>query len=168
MATARANRVWMELLLDVKSRGLVDRSQAGHRRRRLGILEGPAEGLPDHPHAALLGPQDGQRPRQAAQAIAARAKEAIHDIWMADTREAANRRSTSSWRPTARSTRRPASAWPRTVTELLDLLRLPGRALESLADDQPHRERRSPRSACGTAAPRAAAHAPPAWPWSTN
>ena len=62
---------WMELLLDVKSRGLVDRSQAGHRRRGFGILEGTAEGLPDHPHPALLGPQDGQRPRQAAQAIAA-------------------------------------------------------------------------------------------------
>ena len=62
---------WMELLLDVKSRGLVDRSEAGHRRRRLGLLEGPAEGLSDHPHAALLGPQDGQRARQAAQAAAA-------------------------------------------------------------------------------------------------
>ncbi len=63
---------WKALLLDVKSARPGDRSEAGHRRRRLGLLEGPAAGLSHHARAALLGSQDGQRARQAAQAIAAR------------------------------------------------------------------------------------------------
>ncbi len=32
------------------------RSQAGHRRWRLGLLESDSAGVPDHPRAALLGP----------------------------------------------------------------------------------------------------------------
>ena len=63
---------WNDLAVGREAAWPEDRSQAGHRRRRLGLLEGLAAGLSHDPRAALLGPQDGQRPGQAAQAIAAR------------------------------------------------------------------------------------------------
>ena len=63
---------WKELLLDVKARGLAMRAEAGHRRRGVGLLEGAAAGVSEHPGATLLGPQDGQRAGQAAQAAASR------------------------------------------------------------------------------------------------
>src|SRR5262249_38828390 len=46
-------------------------SEGGRGRRRLGILEGAAASMADDATAALLGAQDGQRARQAAQESAA-------------------------------------------------------------------------------------------------
>lgn len=58
---------WKELLLDVKARGQIDRSQAGDRRWGPGILESGATSVPIHTRAAMHGSQDSECPGQAAQ-----------------------------------------------------------------------------------------------------
>ena len=63
---------WKALLLDVKSRGLVVDPKLATGDGALGFWKALAAGLSPDPRATLLGPQDGQRARQAAQAIAAR------------------------------------------------------------------------------------------------
>ena len=45
---------WHELLVDLKARGLADRSRTGGRRRRAGLLEGARRGLPRDTPSALL------------------------------------------------------------------------------------------------------------------
>ena len=71
MAPARARRIWRELLLDLKRRGLDDAAEARHRRWRARLLEGARRGLADDARAALLGAQDRQRAQQAAEEPAA-------------------------------------------------------------------------------------------------
>ena len=44
-----------------------DRSRSSHRRRRSRLLGRGAEGVPEDPRTAVLGPQDGQRPEQTPQ-----------------------------------------------------------------------------------------------------
>ena len=61
---------WKGLLLDVKARGLVTAPKLAIGRRSVRFLEGPQAGLSEDSGATLLGPQDGQRARQAAQAAA--------------------------------------------------------------------------------------------------
>jgi transposase-like protein len=56
---------WKELLLDVKARGLSiepSRAEPRHRRRGVGLLEGDRAGLALDAGAAMLGPQDLERP----------------------------------------------------------------------------------------------------------
>jgi hypothetical protein len=64
-----------------------NRSQAGHGRRGPRLLEGPASGLSHHARATLLGAQDGQRPRKLPKRLQPEAKEKLHQIWMAETRD---------------------------------------------------------------------------------
>lgn len=54
---------WAELLRDCARRGM----RARGRGRRARVLGRSARGLPRDPRAALLGPQDRQRPRRATQ-----------------------------------------------------------------------------------------------------
>ena len=64
-------------------------TEAGGRRRRAGFMVGPGRSVPRNPCSALLGPQDGQRPRQAAQEPARRRQvHAARDL-QADTRKSA-------------------------------------------------------------------------------
>ena len=79
----------------------------------------------------------------------------IHAIWMAETRKAADA-AFDAFLETyqAKYPRRPA--WPR-IARAARLLRLPGRALEAPANDQPHREHVRHGPPAATAAPRAAA-----------
>ena len=62
---------WKGLLLDVKSHGLVVDPKLATGDGALGFCEGTSAGLPADAQATLLGPQDGQRARQPAQAVAA-------------------------------------------------------------------------------------------------
>ena len=115
----RERAVLEGLLLDVKGRGLV-RSEAGHRRWGLGLLEGAAAGVCEHPGATLLGPQDGQRAGQAAQAAAARGEaEAPRHLDGRHARTCERGIRACSSRPTRRNTRRRSSAWRRTGKCLL-------------------------------------------------
>jgi hypothetical protein len=52
--------LWMHTLVELWA------WNRSHDEWSVGILEGFAQSLPDHTHLALLGSQDGQRPRQAA------------------------------------------------------------------------------------------------------
>ena len=62
---------WRELLLDLKRRGLDVRRELVDRRRRARVLEGCRRGVAEDARAALLGAQDGERARQAAEEPAA-------------------------------------------------------------------------------------------------
>ena len=64
MANGRAYLSWLHLLQDLKARGLKG------RRWCLGLLEGSGGGAARRPHPAVLGTQDGQRPRQTVPARA--------------------------------------------------------------------------------------------------
>ena len=130
---------WKGLLLDVKARGLGDRSEVGDRRRGVGLLEGPQASVSEDPGATLLGPQDGQRAGQAAEAApggsegeTARHLDGRHE----GTCEPGVRPVREDLRGEIPEGRRVPDEGSRSS---LGLLRLPGRALDSLADDQPDR-----------------------------
>src|SRR4029077_12422952 len=62
---------------------------ARHRRWRARVLEGRRRGLADNARAALLGAQDRERARQVAEEPQPKAKRALQEIWMAETKAAA-------------------------------------------------------------------------------
>jgi hypothetical protein len=77
---------WLTLLLDKAARP-DDRSEAGGRRWRAGLLRGLAEGVFDDGRAALLGSQGGECAGQDVEARAGRRQgEAASDMDGADAR----------------------------------------------------------------------------------
>ena len=58
---------WRELLLDLKSRGLIIAPQIAVADGALGFWKAARRGVADNPGTALLGPQDREHPEQAAQ-----------------------------------------------------------------------------------------------------
>ena len=81
---------WKELLLDLKRRGLDDRTATCRRLWCARILEGNRRGVAEDESATLLGAQNRECLEQAAEEPAqAKAKRALQDIWMAETRKAA-------------------------------------------------------------------------------
>ena len=127
-----------DLLRDLKRRGPASPG-AGGRRRRAGVLGGRPRRVAGDGGATVLGPPDRQRAGQAPDGLQPRAKRALHEIMHAETRAAAEReidRFAAAYQakyPKAVSLadRRPGPA--------ADVLRLPGRALEAPADDEPDR-----------------------------
>ena len=72
---------WTELLVGREVTRPHGRSEAGHGRRRLGLLEGLAQGLSQDQSAAVLVPQERQRDRPVAEALAGRCqREAPSDL----------------------------------------------------------------------------------------
>jgi hypothetical protein len=55
---------WLELLVDIKRRGLEIAPDLARRRRRARLLEGDRGSLSRHPASTLLGSQDCQRAEQ--------------------------------------------------------------------------------------------------------
>lgn len=51
---------WLEMLRDLKARGVEDPPEACHRGWLLGVLSCPGQGVPRDEMAALLGTQDGE------------------------------------------------------------------------------------------------------------
>ena len=78
---------WYELLVDLKHRGLKERSQAGRGRWCVGILGCIARSVRRNSRATMLVPQDRQRSEQDAQERPSQSKADLHEIWMAATRE---------------------------------------------------------------------------------
>ena len=62
---------WKTLLVGRETARFEVRSQTGHRRRRLGLLEGSCASVSHDEGATLLGSQDGQRLGQTAETLAA-------------------------------------------------------------------------------------------------
>ena len=78
---------WKALLLDVKARGLAIDPKLATGDGALGFWKALRAGLSHDPRATLLGAQDGQRARQAAQALAAGGQgEAPRDLDGRDTK----------------------------------------------------------------------------------
>jgi putative transposase len=66
------------------------RSEGRHGRRRPGLLEGPRSSRPDDARPAVLGPQDANVLDKLPKRIQPRAKDALHQIGMAETRQDAS------------------------------------------------------------------------------
>ena len=93
---------WRELLLDLKRRGLDVAPRAGHRRRCARLLEGARRGLAEDARATLLGAQDRERARQAAEEPAAEGQARLAgDLDGRDQGRTPRWRSTPSSRPTS-------------------------------------------------------------------
>ena len=96
---------------------------------------------PDDARAALLGAQDGQRAGQAAQAVAARGQgEAARDLDGRRRRADADKAFDLFLATYEAKYPKAAECLAKDRDVLLDVLRLPGRALDAPADDQPDRE----------------------------
>ena len=128
---------WRDLLLDLKRRGL-DAAAAYHRRWRSRVLESRRRGLAENARAALLGAQDRERARQAAEEPAAEGQTRVAgnlDGRNQGRRRAGVRRLHRELHAQIREGGRlPEQGSRRTA----GFLRLPGRALETPADDQSH------------------------------
>src|SRR5205823_801116 len=57
------------------------------RRWRARVLEGARRGMADSPRATLLGAQDRQHPEQEPKSLHTKAKRALQEIWMAETKK---------------------------------------------------------------------------------
>ena len=114
MARARAPTTGASLLLDLKRRGLADRTGAGRRRRCARLLEGARRGVAQDARATLLGAQDGERPEQAAEEPAAQGQARLAgNLDGGNEARMPTLPSTPSSRATRSSTTRPPSAWRR-------------------------------------------------------
>ena len=71
---------WKELLLDCKARGLEIEPSLAIGDGALGFWKAMRQVWDTRQGAAVLGAQDGQRPRQAAQGPQAKAKGMLHEI----------------------------------------------------------------------------------------
>ena len=128
---------WKALLLDVQARGLVVDPKLATGVR---LLESARPGLSDDPRSAVLGSQDGQRARQASQADSAGGeRRAASDL---DGRDETGR--VRRVRPVPGDLRGEVPQGQRVSGQgsrrAVGVLRLPRRALEAPANDQPDRE----------------------------
>jgi transposase-like protein len=81
---------WMELLLDVKSRGLTIDPKLATGDGALGFWKALAKVFPTTRTQRCWVHKTANVLDKLPKRLQSRAKEAIHDIWMAETREAAN------------------------------------------------------------------------------
>ena len=131
---------WLEVLLDLKRRGLEMGPQLALGDGALGFWEGAPPSLPRRPRATLLGSQDGQRLEQAAQGSAKESQGAPARHLDGRNQEGCRERLRllpGSLRAEVRQGRGLPGQGPRRPA---DVLRLPRRALEACTHDQPHRE----------------------------
>ena len=131
---------WRELLLDLKAPRPGDGAQARGRRRRAGLLDGVGKVWPKTREQRCWVHKTANVLNKLPKGKQAKAKRVLHDIWMAETKaDAESPRSTSSSRPGAKYAKA-AECLTQGSRRAADVLRLPGRALDASADDQPHRK----------------------------
>ena len=128
------------LALGREGPGPGDGPEAGDRRRGLGLLEGFASrSMPNTREQRCWVHKTANVLDKLPKRLQAEAKQKLHEIWMADTREHAER----GVRPVREDLRGEVPQGGRVPGEgsgrPAGLLRLPGGALDSPADDQPHR-----------------------------
>src|SRR5688572_20866506 len=105
---------WLELLVDLKSRGLVDGPELVVGDGALGFWKAVKKVYPKARCQRCWMHKTGNILNKLPKKSHGTAKKAIQDIWMAQTKEPRRRPSTRSRRPTERSTRRRSSASSRT------------------------------------------------------
>ena len=130
---------WKGLLLDVKARGLVIDPKLAIGDGALGFWKALKQVYPKTREQRCWVHKTANVLDKLPKRLQAEAKEKLHEIWMADTREHANQ----AFDLFAKNLRGEVPEGRRVPDEgsrrAPDLLRLPGRALDSLADDQPDR-----------------------------
>ena len=131
---------WKGLLLDVKARGLAIDPKLAIGDGALGFWKALQASVSEDTRATLLGPQDGQRAGQTAQAAAAgsEGEDCTTSGWPTRGQHAnqAFDLFVETYEAKYPEGRRVPDEGSRSA---LGLLRLPGRALDSPADDQPDR-----------------------------
>ena len=105
---------WKELLLDLKRRGLTIDPQLAVADGALGFWKAIDEVWPKTRAQRCWVHKTANVLNKLPKSLQAKAKRALQDIWMAETRKAALRSIRSS-KPTASSTTRPPSAWRKTA-----------------------------------------------------
>ena len=151
---------WSELLLDLKQRGS---AQAGRGRRSLWILGCVSQALPRGREQRCWVHKTANVLNNMPKSVQPKAKADIHEIRQAETRRLANRafdQFLEKYGPKYPGGLRMPQEGP---GRLVDVLRLPGRTLVALANDQPDRVDVRHDSSSGTGGPKAAAAAEPAW-----
>ena len=129
---------WRELLRDLKRRGLAQAPALCVADGALGLWAAMAEELPALKEQRCWVHKTGNVLDKMPKKVQPAAKRLIQEMYMSPTRAAALEAVPgNSWRSTGRSTRRPASAWPRTRT-CSSPSTISGRAPAAPQDDQPH------------------------------
>ncbi|WP_244561143.1 transposase [Bradyrhizobium canariense] len=105
-----------------------------------GFWKAAGEVWPKTREQRCWGAQDLQRTCQAAEEPAGEAKRALQEIWMAETKLAAELASDAFIESYALKYEKAAGCLNKGSGHAAGFLRLPGRALETPADDQPHRK----------------------------
>ena len=131
---------WKALLLDVKSRGLVVDPKLATGDGALGFWKALPQVFPTTREQRCWVHKTANVLDKLPKRLQPEAKEKLHEIWMAAT----TRRCRASVRLVRGNLRakypKATECLPKDRDVLLDVLRLPGRALDPLADDQSHRE----------------------------
>ena len=158
---------WLEVLLDLKRRGLEMGPQLALGDGALGFWKALRQSLPRRPRATLLGSQDGQRLEQAAQGSAKESQGAPARHLDGRNQEGCRERLRllpGSRRAEVRQGRGLPGQGPRRPA---DVLRLPAEHWKHVRTTNPSRAR-SPRFVCAPTGPRTACRARRRWPWSSN
>ena len=133
------------------------------------LLEGAPPSLPRRPRATLLGCKTGNVLNKLTQGSAKESQGAPCKTsgWPKPGRMP-RAPSTSSWKPTGRSTTRPSACLAKDRDVLLTFYDFPAEhGVKHVARPNPI-ESTSPRFVCAPTGPRAACHARRRWPWSSN
>ena len=143
---------WLEVLLDLKRRGLEMGPQLALGDGALGFWKALRQVYPGAREQRCWVHKTGNVLNKLPKGLQKKAKGRLQDIWMAETRKDAES-AFDFFLDQGRSTTRPRPAWPG-PRRPADVLRLPRRALEACTHDQPHREHT--RFVCAPTGPRAA------------
>ena len=131
---------WLEVLLDLKRRGLEMGPQLALGDGALGFWKALRQVYPGAREQRCWVHKTGNVLNKLPKGLQKKAKGRLQDIWMAETRkdaESAYRLLPGSLRAEVRQGRGLPGQGPRRPA---DVLRLPRRALEACTHDQPHRE----------------------------
>ena len=131
---------WKALLLDVKARGLVVDPKLATGDGALGFWKALRQVYPTTREQRCWVHKTANVLDKLPKRLQPEAKEKLHEIWMAETQS----RCRAGVRPVRGDLRGQVPQGDRVPGEgsrrAADLLRLPGRALDAPADDQPDRE----------------------------
>ena len=155
---------WKELLLDLKRRGLAMGPELAVADGALGFWKAIEEVWPKTREPALLGAQDRQRPEQAAEEPASKGQAGAAGHLDGRDQEGCRGRVRCLRRNLGRQIRQGGRVPDQGSRRAARLLRLPGRALEASAHDQPRSKARSRPCAIERYAPRDASRTRPRSP----
>ena len=138
---ARARRVGGSCCVDLKARGLSVAPRMAVGDGALGFWKAMEQVVRRDAPSAMLATQDGQRAEQNAEVQAPKVKDDLREIGRRQTGRPPRRRSTLFAEKYGAKYRQGGRVSDQGPGRVADLLRLPGRALGSLAHVEPDRKR---------------------------